>query len=549
MSGEREFADGQKPSGRFIGRNCTAASKAAYFTVAGLVLVVAGFNRFSLPQDPLALPDGYIWPAVSKLGGHAFVHLQGLNFLYPGMIYLILRTCADFRAIAIVQHLLGLAAAWLFLVSWSRLAEFFPRPLVSRAAHEAMGLFGVSIYLLSIAPLSFETSIQSDAVCVFFQMLIFWFTIEFFYHRIVRRNARPAVMYGIAAAISAFLLASIKPSFTLMALLTAGLVVWSVMTMKAGLALKLTFFGVAVPIVLGLTLTEHHLRRNDPTVKSFLPVTLFAIHAKIIHRQMIGDLENSQTAAYSREWLRSACDELGRQIERTHELYPGTFPRLGFQPDYLHYGPDSVLNRWRRDLGDDRFVTFLRYWYWQSLANRPIEFMTKIIGQLRVFYSFDSPAFKACKKWSLSSSYACSLSTSSHWRWGQLLSKTPSGSAFLERTQVLASQNIVVRQNKAIQLFHVCCARTYLLILLISVPLAGWILLKRNGSDAVKWPALWVVFFYSATFGNVLGVSVVHSMEVSRYSTVLFISALFAQLWATRWLVETGLATIRKTKS
>jgi hypothetical protein len=533
----------------FVQRNRAARLKAAYLTIAGLLFAAAGWNRFSLPQVPLAVPDAYLWPAVSKLSGGAFVHLQGLNFLYPGMIYIILRTFGDFRAISIWQHLLGLAAGALFLANWSRLADFFPRPRISRVTHEAMGLFGVGIYLLSIAPLSFEMSIQSDGVCMFFEMLVLWLLIEFFYRRIVARKSRMATIYGISAVVSAFVLASLKPSFTLLAVFTAVAVTWSMLSLQNNRAAKLVFFGVTVFLVAVLTLTEHHLRRNDRTVKTFLPVTLFAIHAKIIHRQMIADLEMGETAGYAREWLRTACDDLGRQIERTHQLYPGAFPRLGFQPDYLHFGANSVLNRWRRELGDDTFVGFLRYWYWRSLATRPLEFVTKIVGQLEVFYSLDCPAFRSRKKWSLSSSYARSLSASSHRQWEQLLSEIPSGSGFLERTRTLASQNIVIRQNRAVQLFPVCCARTYLPILFISVPLAGLVLLKRNGSDTSKWPAFWVLFFYFTTFANVLGVSVVHSMEVSRYSTVLFVSALFAQLWAIRWLIETGLATSAKLRT
>jgi hypothetical protein len=532
----------------FVRRNQVALSKTAYLTTAGLLFVAAGWNRFSLPQVPLAVPDSYLWPAVSKLSGGAFVHLQGLNFLYPGMVYLILRTCEDFRAISIWQHLLGLAAGVLFLASWSRLAEFFPRPRLSRVTHEAMGLFGVGIYLLSIAPLSFEMSIQSDGVCMFFEMLVFWLVIEFFYRQVVAPNSRMATIYGISVVLSAFVLASLKPSFTLLAVFTAVAVIWSMLSLKHNRAAKFVFFGVTVFIVAVLTLTEHHLRRNDRRVKTFLPITLFAIHAKIIHRQMIADLEMGETAGYPHEWLRTACDDLGTQIERTHELYPDAFPRLGFQPDYLHYGANSILNRWQRELGDDTFVGFLRYWYWRSLANRPLEFITKIVGQLEVFYSLDCPAFRARKNWSLSSSYARSLSALSHPRWGQLLSKIPSGSAFLERTRTLASQNIVVRQNSAVRLFHVCFARTYLPILFISVPLAGLVLLKRNAAATSKWPAFWVLFFYFATFANALGVSVVHSMEVARYSTILFVSAVFAQLWAIRWLIETGLATSAKLR-
>jgi hypothetical protein len=326
-------------------RNRTALSRTAYFAMAGLLFVVAGWNRFSLPQDPLAVPDAYLWPAVIKLSGGAFVHLQGLNFLYPGMLYVILRTLGDFRAISILQHLLGLTAGALFLASWSRLAEFFPHPHLSRAIHETIGLFGGGIYLLSTAPILFEKEIMSDSVCMFFQMLTFWLIIEFFYRRVVAPNSRTAVIYGITAAVSAFLLASLKPSFTLMALIVIAPVMWSMLSLEKNRAAKLVFSGVTLSIIIAITLTEHHVRRNDPAVKTFLPVTLFAIHAKIIHGQMLVDLSRDDTDGYSREWLRVACDDLGREIQRTHELYPRPFPRLGFQPDYLHYGADSLLNR------------------------------------------------------------------------------------------------------------------------------------------------------------------------------------------------------------
>jgi hypothetical protein len=80
------------------------------------------------------------------------------------------------------------------------------------------------------------------------------------------------------------------------------------------------------------------------------------------------------------------------------------------------------------------------------------------------------------------------------------------------------------------------------------VPLAGWFLLRRNNSEDLKWSSFFVIFFCSANFGNVFSISVVHSMEVDRYSSVLFIGALFAQLWAIRWLVEIALTKLKALK-
>ena len=533
--------------------NQIALWKIAYFSVAILLFAFAAWNRFSLPQDPLAVFDPYLLPALIKLSGGAFADIRGLtntglNFLYPGVIYLILRTWGDFRAISVIQHSLGLIAGALFLAAWSRLADFFPRPCVNRVVHEAIGLLGAAIYLLSSAPVFFEMNIRSDSICMFFEMLIFWLTIQFFYYRLISPKAQKAVIYGTAVAANAFLLALLKPSFTLTAVLVVAPVIWLILTAKGNFTGKVAFFATAVPIIVALTLTEHYLRRGDQSSKIFLTETLFVFHAKTIHAQMDADLKNDETDIYSREWLRTAWEDLGKEIERTHNLYPQKYPVLGFEPNSLMFDRDSLLSRWHRQLGDERFLRFLKYWYWHSIANRPLAFVEKIAGQLGVFYSTKCPAFSFQKRYLLSSpdGYCRSLVALSKPQSLQLLSKRAIGSAFLERTQTLCLSDAIIPQNKLAQIGHVRFAQSYLAILLISAPLAGWFLLKRSNSEDLKWSAFLVIFFYSANFGNVFSISVIHSMEVERYSTVLFIAALFAQLWAMRWLVEIALMKLSK---
>jgi hypothetical protein len=72
---------------------------------------------------------------------------------------------------------------------------------------------------------------------------------------------------------------------------------------------------------------------------------------------------------------------------------------------------------------------------------------------------------------------------------------------------------------------------------------------RRAGEAQLKWASFLVLLFYATNFGNVLAISVVHSMEVHRYSTVLFITALFAELWAIRWLIEIAWMTFSQSKS
>ncbi len=514
-------------------RNNAVRWKLVYFSAITVLFAVAAWRRFSMPQVPLADTDfGYFWPALMKLSGGDFPHMQGLNFLYPGMIYLILRTLGDFRAIAVVQHFLGLIAGALFLASWSGLAHFFPVSRVNRVAHEAMGLIGASIYLLTGTPLLFEMQIRADAVCMFFEMLVLWLLVQFFYHRIIAANLGRSFIYATAVTMAAFLLASLKPSFTLTSLGLVTPVIWLVFNCAGHFREKIVCLGVVVTVILAVTLTERHLRRSDPSVEVFLPRTLFAFHANIIHAQMKEDLQTGNVS--SREWLQAACDDLGREMQRTHELYPRAFRRLGFEPDYLAAGGDSVLNRWQRELGKEQFMSFLSHWYWHSLAHRPLAFAQKIARQLGVFYQWKCSAF-AVSPLRLAPFYSGSLAALSNPETRRLLALAPGGADFLERSKKLESTRILIPRFKVCNILF---ARTYLLILLITVPLATWVLLPRNASAERKWPAFFILLFYWANFGNVFGISVVHSMEVGRYSTVLFVSALFAQLWAVRWSLE-----------
>src|SRR5438309_11420501 len=118
--------------GRWPWRSC-------YWSGVAAVFAWAAWQRFGLPLDPIADPDtwGYLSPALRKLTGAEFGHSQGRNFLYPGFLYLVLCSFGDFRAIAIVQHLLGLIAGGLFLLTWQRLRAFVSDSLVNPSLHDA----------------------------------------------------------------------------------------------------------------------------------------------------------------------------------------------------------------------------------------------------------------------------------------------------------------------------------------------------------------------------------------------------------------------------
>jgi len=108
----------------------------ALATVFGL----AAWLRWRVPLDPIADPDtwGYLSPALRKLTGAQFGHSLGRNFVYPGFLFLLLRVFGDFRAISIAQHLLGLIAGGMLLLTWRRARIFTAELRVGHDIHNTL---------------------------------------------------------------------------------------------------------------------------------------------------------------------------------------------------------------------------------------------------------------------------------------------------------------------------------------------------------------------------------------------------------------------------
>jgi hypothetical protein len=520
--------------------------KLGYLMVAGVLLWMGLERRFALPLVPILDFDSanYLWPGLLKLNGEGFIHNAGLNFLYPGLLFTVLRAFGDFRWIVIVQHLLGVAAGGFFLLAWTRLGELDRASFVRRPVHEAIGLFGAGIYLLSPIPIMFELHIRPEAVCMFAQMLMFWLLVQFLCYRGNPARERLTAVYGIATVASALFLCSLKPSYTLTAVLTVALVLALVIGANLAWKSRLLFFaGTAVTALLFLV-PEYLLSRGDRLTKMFLPQTLFAVHANVIHAQIADDLAHGVAGPFPQGWLQAAHDDLGAEIERLKRESPRQFSLLGFDPDHLMNGEDAIFSRWQKQLGgDDGLVRFLNHYYWRTLQKRPLSFATKIARQMGVFYTWKCPAFENHRRillvaWHYEMSLAMITAPDN---WAEL-SKNAAGRRLRTQTEALLSQETVFNSGKRLFSLHAALARAYLPVLVVSVGLAAWMLLARKRSEGSPWPSLLVIVFFVANFGNVLAISTVHSMEVLRYSTVQFSAALFAELWALRYFLDFGLS-------
>src|SRR6266404_166768 len=186
-----------------------------YWTALAFIFTWAVWQRFALPLDPIADPDtwGYLSPALRKLTGAQFGHSLGRNFVYPGFLFLLLRVFGDFRAISIAQHLLGLIAGGMLLLTWRRARIFTAELRVGHDIHNTLGLIATAVFLWSAEPIHDEMQIRPEGVCALLLGTNFYLVMQFAICCFIEDRRSGAAVYGTAAVFTSFLLGSIRPSF------------------------------------------------------------------------------------------------------------------------------------------------------------------------------------------------------------------------------------------------------------------------------------------------------------------------------------------------
>src|SRR5438105_9690577 len=446
--------------------------RVCYWTALALVFAWAVWQRFKLPLDPIADPDtwGYLSPALRKLTGAEFGHSQGRNFLYPGFLYLVLRGFGDFRAIGVVQHLLGLAAGGLFLLTWRRLRVFVPDSLVNPSLHDAFGLAGTAIYLLASDTNRTETQLRPEGVCAFLISINLYFAVQFISCSFLEHRRTSAVVCGNAIVLTSLLLGSAKPSFWFAAIVVMVPVVafflrqnWWRQKIALGLAIAVTAALVLWP--------ECILSRKDAESRTFLPTMLFVIHADLIRDQMAEDLKEHAHLTYSTDWLERVYVALDSEIAKSKKNYPGHYPSLQFDPEYLWFDPSSITTQLRREFGSNvsALCAFYRFYYWRTWQCRPLCALQKVARQFSIYYFPKCPAYSQMKIWSLTDAYQRGITTLDLGDYRKISASFPPAMDFARRIKSLAQDAPVTEQPRLVRVALRDLAVSYLLSLLLAL--------------------------------------------------------------------------------
>jgi hypothetical protein len=520
-----------------------------YWLALAAIFGWATWRRFSPPLDPIADLDiwGYLSPALVKLTRGEFVHSQGRNFVYPDFLFLLLRIFGDFRAISIVQHLLGLAGGGLILMTWRRVRSFVASSLIGDRAHTVLGLVLAAVFLLAGEPIRAEMEIRPEGICGFFLALNLYFLTGFLAQKFAARKA--PVIWGIGTGASAVLLAELKPSFVFLALVPLLPVAIFLIT-RNPLRQKIVLgFGIALSAAI-LAVPEHFLSRNDVMDKLFLPTTLFAVHADLIRDQMADDVASGAILPYKREWLDRMHKQLALEIEKSAAAEGSKFPSLGFSMDYLMDEPNSIADQVALEFNDDisAITSFYRFYYCRTWQQQPVAMLKKIGRQIALFYAPISPVYDRRKVIPLAILYKIGADSFNHDAYWEVLREYPAAVEFIRRSAVLGETAPPIEQGRLIRLPVAFLANAYLTLLVLTLAISAATLradFRKTIGPLVALTLL--VFAYNAA--ACLEVAIIHVFDGPRYSTVQFCFTLLAEFLALRLLLEARLATFRPAYS
>jgi hypothetical protein len=516
-----------------------------YWAWVAVLFAVAAWQRFALPLDPIADWDvwGYLAPALRKLVGEEFGHTYGRNFVYPAFLFSLLRVFGDFRAIVIAQHLLGLLAVALFLVTWRRARVFVPDSRLSLAVHDGLGLFAATILLLAAEPFRAEMQLRPEGVCAFLVSLNLYFAVHFMACCFVEKRPRASVGHGIGTVFTAVLLVSAKPSFGLLAIV--AVVPVAILFFRRGWFREKIALGIGAIVGAALLLVpEYFLGRDDAQGRPFLPATLFVNHADLIRDQIADDLQRGASVPYSREWLERVHAALRTEIAKSFTARPDHYWSFGFDPDYLMYNPDSIVTQLRREFGNNGPdpSAFYRFYYWRIWQCRPLAVARKIQTQMTVFYAAMCPVYNREKSLPLTGKYGDGADAlriePNHELW---MGYAPAVE-FMSRTESLARNAPIIHQPFPIRTTNSIFSGLYRPLLWIALAVGAVVLFQQRYRRRLGWLTVLVLFLYSYNATACLEVAIVNSLEVRRYLTVQMFFTTVAQFLALWLLCEVALA-------
>jgi hypothetical protein len=296
--------------------------------------------------------------------------------------------------------------------------------------------------------------------------------------------------------------------------------------------------GLATALTAALVLwPERILSRKDRESQFFLPTMLFVIHADLIRDQMASDLKENASLPYSRDWLERVYVALDSEIAKSQTNYPGHYPSLKFDPEYLWFNPSSIVAQLQREFDSNvsALCAFYRFYYWRTWQRRPFRALQKVARQFSICYFPKCPAYTSMKIWPLTDVYQRAIEHLDSERYRTFAASFLAFADFMQRTKSLAQNAPATKQAGHLREALSDLAASYLPLVLLTLILSAIIFWRESRWRRLRWLAALVLFGCAYNAASCLEVAIVNSLEVYRYITVQMYATLLTQLLAL-WL-------------
>ncbi|MFY9988063.1 MAG: hypothetical protein WAK31_25135 [Chthoniobacterales bacterium] len=492
--------------------------------LVGVILGIA--QRKNLPAVPLWTPDtwGHLNPALSWLGGDGFQQTQGRDWLYPAILATTIRFGEGFSSIVRLQQCLSLLAApllWFGVRLW--LSIFPRRSVLYHSVAVLLGAVAAFVYVLGTDQIQLELTIGPEGLLAFFIIVHFICFLAYFRGRWITRQPSSAIVFGGGMLLSCYTLILLKPSWSLAVVPVFCVLVAGMFGSGSG---TMRFAPAAVGLLLlGAEYASPHLLQFKPDLgsRTLLPFNLIEIHAGQIvenakrHHLLEGNekrSDNTETRFYPA--LEQAWEEARIQPFRVHTL--------GFDPDYIqyHWKLFSAFQS-EQKLTDDELIKLCYHAYFRVWRESPGIMVAKIAGQFYLFLTAPSKDFSAhALSRSRFRQNAAALGPSIKESLAEVTSRgytdEPAYARYLDALQTVYAEGLQINRVAFQRHLAIAFAKLSLWIQAAFFAALFCVICDRRFCD-LRLSGYAAALVTAGLYGNVLTISIVHTLEVERYRT------------------------------
>lgn len=349
-----------------------------------LIFLAGLWFRLSVPWLPLFDPDswGYLNPALSEIGGSGFQQTHGRSIAYPLFLLSVLKISGDFYTIPLMQHIAGLLSGLFWWGSWILWTRWLPANLRESFWVHCCALLFLFLFLCNSSAIFYETTIRPEAIFPLLALVQVWLCLAYARSRWADGQNVLASVTGALAMLSALLCLSVKPSWGFAAGVPFVLVIAGIF----GRSFRARFVARAAPFIFGSVLCFVWLKAVPPavgwipdqTAKSFLPATLFTVHAPILAEVIRQRVEKGASLPGESDFLQN----LDRRIAESRNQEKESYPVLGHDADYLMYHSDT-LAKLPLEAGSASGREYMFGVYGEALLGFPSYMLDKALRQLQ----------------------------------------------------------------------------------------------------------------------------------------------------------------------